>query len=49
MPLVEPLLTILGTMLAEFARPPKQVLDLVRKEEVCRRLMSVPDIGATAS
>jgi transposase len=44
-PLVEPLLTILGTMLAEFARLTKQVLDLVRKDEVCRRLMSVPGVG----
>ena len=45
MPLVEPLLTILGTMLGEFARLTKTVLDLVRKEEVCRRLMSVPGVG----
>jgi transposase len=45
MPLVEPLLTILATMLGEFARLTKQVLDLVRKEEVCRRLMSAPGVG----
>ncbi|MER8830941.1 IS110 family transposase [Mesorhizobium sp. M0938] len=45
MPLVEPLLTILATMLGEFARLTKQVLGLVRKEEVCRRLMSVPGVG----
>lgn len=45
MPLVEPLLTILATMLGEFARLTKQILDLVRKEEVCRRLMSVPGVG----
>jgi len=45
MPLVEPLLTILATMLGEFVRLTKQVLGLVRKEEVCRRLMSVPGVG----
>jgi transposase len=45
MPLVEPLLTILATMLEEFARLTKQVLGLVRQEEVCRRLMSVPGVG----
>ncbi|MDX8483518.1 IS110 family transposase, partial [Mesorhizobium sp. VK24D] len=45
MPLVEPLLTILATMLGEFARLTKQVLGLVRQEEICRRLMSVPGVG----
>ncbi|MFB9985092.1 IS110 family transposase [Mesorhizobium kowhaii] len=45
MPLVEPLLTILATMLGAFARLTKQVLGLVRQEEVCRRLMSVPGVG----
>ncbi|KRB31433.1 transposase [Mesorhizobium sp. Root695] len=45
MPLVEPLLTILATMLGEFVRLTKQVLGLVRKEQVCRRLMSVPGVG----
>jgi transposase len=44
-PLVEPLLTILATMLREFARLTKQVLDIVRPEPVCRRLMSVPGVG----
>ena len=45
MPLVEPLLAILATMLEEFARLTKQVLDIVRTEEVCRRLMSAPGVG----
>jgi transposase len=45
MPIVEPLLTILETMLAELARLTKQVLALARKEEVCRRLMTVPGVG----
>jgi transposase len=41
----EPLLTILDTMLAELARLTKQVLDVARGEDVCRRLMSVPGVG----
>ena len=45
MPVVGPLLTILATMLDQLARLTKQVLDVVRKEEVCRRLMSVPGVG----
>lgn len=45
MPVVGPLLTILATMLDQFARLTKQVLDIVRQEEVCRRLMSVPGVG----
>ena len=44
-PLVEPLLAILATMLGQLARLTKQVLDIVRGEEVCRRLMSVPGVG----
>ena len=45
MPLVEPLLAILATMLRELARLTKQVLDIVRQEKICRRLMSVPGVG----
>ena len=45
MPLVEPLLAILATMLDQLARLTKQVLDIVRQEAVCRRLMSVPGVG----
>jgi transposase len=44
-PLVEPLLAILVTMLREFNRLTKHVLDLARKEIVCRQLMSVPGVG----
>ena len=44
-PIVEPLLAILATMLKELARLTKQVHDIVRGEEVCRRLMSVPGVG----
>lgn len=45
MAMVEPLLSILSVMLKEFARLTKQVLDIVRKEAVCRRLMSAPGVG----
>jgi len=38
MPIIEPLLTILETMLAELARLTEQVLALARNEEICRRL-----------
>ena len=43
--LVEPLLKIVTTMLAELERLTKKVLDLARHDEVCRRLMSVPGVG----
>lgn len=45
MAMVEPLLSILSVMLKEFARLTRQVLGLVRKEAVCRGLMSVPGVG----
>lgn len=32
-------------MLREFGRLTKQVLNIARKEQVCRRLMSVPGVG----
>jgi transposase len=44
-PLVEPLLAILATMLEQLAGLTKQVQAIVRGEEVCRRLMSVPGVG----
>ena len=37
-PIVEPLLAVLATMLEQLAR-------LTKREEVCRRLMSVPGVG----
>lgn len=43
--LVEPLLSIVTTMVRELARLTKQVLDIVRKEPICRRLMTVPGVG----
>jgi transposase len=43
--LVAPLLSILTTMLREFVRLTKLILDIVRQEQVCRRLMSAPGVG----
>jgi len=45
MTLVEPLLAIVATMLREFGRLTKQVLNIARQERVCGRLMSVPGVG----
>jgi transposase len=45
MQLVEPLLSVLAAMLTALARLTKQVMHLVKKETVCRRLMSVPGVG----
>ena len=45
MQLVEPLLAVLATMLGALASLTKQVLALVRKEEICRQLMTVPGVG----
>lgn len=45
MALVEPLLAILATMLEQFAALTKRVLDAVRKDPICRLLMSVPGVG----
>jgi transposase len=43
--LVEPLLAILATMRDQFATLTKQVLDAVREDAVCHRLMSAPGVG----
>lgn len=45
MALVEPLLAVLATMLKQFDRLTKQVLDVVKGEATCRRLMSAPGVG----
>jgi transposase len=43
--LAEPLLTIIEAMTRELAQLTKRVLDIVRDEPVCRRLMGVPGVG----
>ena len=43
--LAEPLLTTIAAMTRELARLTKQILDIVRGEPVCRRLMGVPGVG----
>ena len=45
MALIEPLLAIIATMLDQLACLTKQVLAIARREDVCRRLMSVPGVG----
>ncbi|WAP66837.1 IS110 family RNA-guided transposase [Jiella pelagia] len=45
MDLIRPLLTVLKTMMEQLATLTKQVLDIVKSEETCRRLMSVPGVG----
>jgi transposase len=44
-PLVEPLLSVLATMLTQLAGLTRQVLTIVRQDEVSRRLMTVPGVG----
>lgn len=43
--MVAPLLSVLSTMLKEFARLTKQVLDIVRADQVSRHLMTAPGVG----
>lgn len=45
MPMIEPLLAILATMLDQLAGLTKLVQGIAREEAVCRRLMSVPGVG----
>ncbi len=44
-PMVEPLLTILATMIAQLDRLTREVLTIVRHDPICRRLMSTPGVG----
>ena len=43
--MVTPLLTVLAVMFDQLAALTKQLLDAVRADPVCRRLMSVPGVG----
>lgn len=45
MAIVGPLLKVLATMLEQLARLTRHVLDTVREDRVCRRLMTVPGVG----
>ncbi|MER8511278.1 hypothetical protein NKH91_31875 [Mesorhizobium sp. M0894] len=45
MALVEPLLAIVAATMLRVRVLTKQVLDMARKEQVCRRLMSAPRVG----
>ena len=43
--LAEPLLTIIAAMTRELAQLTERVLEVVRDEPICRRLMGVPGVG----
>jgi transposase len=43
--IVEPLLAVLDTMARQVEQLTKRVLDAVRVEPICRRLMTVPGVG----
>jgi len=45
MSLVAPMLTILATMRRELERLTRHVLEIVRTDGICRRLMSAPGVG----
>jgi transposase len=45
MAILEPLLAVLASMMEELARLTKRVLDIVKNEATCRRLMTSPGIG----
>lgn len=47
--IVEPLLAAREAMWREFAKLHREVLAIVKEDQVCRRLMSVPGVGAVVS
>ncbi|MCW6512910.1 IS110 family transposase [Hyphomicrobiales bacterium BP6-180914] len=47
--IVEPVLTIWRVMRREFTRLHKMLLDIVRHDPVCRRLMTAPGVGAVVA
>ena len=47
--IVEPMFTIRRVMRQEFTRLHKRLLDIVRHDPVCRRLMTVPGVGAVVA
>ena len=47
--IVEPLLAAREAIWREFAKLHREVLMIVKEDQVCRRLMTVPGVGETAS
>jgi len=47
--IVEPLLTIRGVLRQEFTRLHKMLLNVVRHDPVCRRLVTAPGVGAVVA
>jgi transposase len=47
--IVEPLLAAREAMWREFAKLHREVLAIVKEDQVCRRLMTVPGVGAVVS
>ena len=47
--LVEPLLIVRRVLREQFVIQHRRLLAIVRDDEVCRRLMTVPGVGETAS
>ncbi len=47
--IVEPLLTIRSVLCREFSKLDKMLLDAVRHDPVCRRLMTAPGVGAVVA
>jgi transposase len=47
--IVEPLLAAREAMWREFAKLHREVLLIVKEDQVCRRLMTVPGVGALVS
>lgn len=47
--IVEPLLTVRRVLRQEFARMHKMLLEVVRQDPVCRRLMTAPGVGAVVA
>ena len=47
--LVEPLLAVIAMMTGEAERLSRRVIEEVRQEPICRRLMTVPGVGETTT
>ena len=47
--IAEPMLTAREALSSEFAKLHREVLAIVKEDPVCRRLMTVPGVGAVVS